>query len=99
MDAAEVYDALADTFLSRPGVAVGRSLNNETLTVGGKIFAFLKDGALVVKVPATTVAALLAVGDGVAFMAGGRTMREWAMVPDPQRWSGLMEEAFTFVGR
>ena len=98
VDKHAAYDDLADQFLSRSGVALGRSLNNETLTVGGKIFAFLKDDALVVKVPATTVAALLASGDGVAFMAGGRTMREWAVVTDSALWPALMEEALAFVG-
>jgi hypothetical protein len=97
-DKRSAYDDLVDGFLNRPGVAVGRSMNNETLTVGGKIFAFLKDEALVVKLPAATVAALVGDGHGVAFRTGGRTMREWAMVEDSTRWAALMEQAFDFVG-
>jgi len=96
-DKQTAYDDLAEGFLSRPGVALGRSMNNETLTVGGKIFAFLKDDALVVKLPAATVAGLVEDGHGVAFRTGGRTMREWAVISDVSRWPALMEQAYTFV--
>ena len=96
----EVYDELVDLFLSRPGVALGRSLSNETLTVGGKIFAFLKGDQLVVKLPRAEVVALLEAGEGEAFTAGGRTMREWIAVPWTTRetWASLMQQAFAFVG-
>jgi hypothetical protein len=104
MNARSVYDELVDLFLVRPGVAVGRSLANETLTVGGKIFAFLKDESLVVKLPADVVAELVTSGEAVAFMAGGRTMREWAMLALPaqggsERWRALMDQALSFVAQ
>lgn len=101
MSPREVYDALVDGFLLRQGVALGRSLNNETLTVGGKIFAFLKGDELVLKLPRAQVVALLEAGDGEAFTAGGRTMREWAAVPwtTRERWEALMEQAYAYVGR
>jgi hypothetical protein len=101
MDAQEQYDELATEWLGRPGVSLGRSLRNETLTVGGKIFAFLKDERLVVKLPAARVAALLAEGAGVPFESGGRRMKEWVAVPaatHPGHWRELMAEANGYVG-
>ena len=100
MSAREQYDALADEWLRRPEVSLGRSLRNETLTVHGKIFAFLKDDRLVVKLPAKRCAALLAEGAAVPFESGGRRMKEWVAVPaaaDPGRWRGLMSEAHGYV--
>jgi hypothetical protein len=97
----EVYDELVDGFLSRPGVALGRSLSNETLTVGGKIFAFCKGDQLVVKLPRSDVVGLLDAGQGEAFTAGGRTMREWVAVPWTTRetWQSLMQQAYAYVGQ
>ena len=97
----EAYDELVDGFLTRPEVAPGRSLSNETLTVGGKIFAFLKGDHLVVKLPRAQVVALLEADQGEAFTAGGRTMREWVSVPWTTRetWEALMEQAFAYVGQ
>jgi hypothetical protein len=97
----EIYDELVEGYLSRPGVALGRSLNNETLTVGGKIFAFLRGDELVLKLPRADVVALLESGRAEAFTAGGRTMREWVAVPWTTResWQTLMEQAYSYVGR
>jgi hypothetical protein len=99
-DAQEQYDELAAEWLRQPGVSLGRSLRNETLTVHGKIFAFLKDERLVVKLPAARAAALLADGTAAPFESGGRRMKEWVAVPaaaDPARRRELMGEANGYV--
>jgi len=96
-----LYEDLAAEQLARPEVGLGRSLRNETLTVGGKIFAFAKDDDLIVKLPAARVADLAAKGEAEPFVNAGRTMKEWARVPpsDAATWRALLEEARHFVQR
>jgi hypothetical protein len=101
-DARALYDDLAAEHLREPEVSVGRSLSNETLTVNGKIFAFVKDDRLVVKLPAARAAELVAAGRAAAFQSGGRRMREWITVPLPaaggdEPWRGLMADARVYV--
>lgn len=92
------YADLADEYLAREDVRPGRSLQSRTLTVGGKIFAFLKSGSLVVKVPAGRVDDLVARG-AQPFTSGGRTMREWAAIPAEQAgtWARAMAEAYEYA--
>src|SRR4051794_30414584 len=100
MEPRDAYDDLADAWLTKPGVTVGRALQNEVLKVENKIFAFLKDDRLVVKLPAAVVHDLLRTDRATAFTSGGRTMREWAMLPwsDAAAWQAWMQEAYDYVG-
>jgi hypothetical protein len=84
----------------RSGAGFGRS----ALRYRGKIFAMFVRGALVVKLPADRVAALVAAGHGAHFDANkGTPMREWfAVGPDPDSdsklsWSALAAEALAFA--
>ena len=59
-------------------------------------------GALVVKLPAARVSALIASGAGVAWDPGhGRTMKEWVAFPAERSrtWIAIAKEARAFVGR
>ncbi len=71
------------------------------LKVGGKIFALLVRGKLVVKLPQQRVAALVAAADGERFdpRHDGRLMKEWVAVePTSQaEWLPLAREALEFV--
>lgn len=72
------------------------------LRVGGKIFAMLVGGQLVLKLPAERCAQLVATGAARPFDRGqGRPLREWATVSrlDPDRWLALAQEALAFVRR
>jgi hypothetical protein len=104
-DAQLVFDRLAAEQSAAPNVTMGRGLSNKVLKVNNKIFAFVNDGRLVVKLPAARCASLVGGGDGVAFTSGGRTMKEWVAVALPPGaggepvWRELMAEAHAYVGR
>jgi hypothetical protein len=99
----EVYDELAAEHLRRPEVSLGRALQNEVLKVNSKIFAFLRHGRLVVKLPAPQARALVAAGEAVPFESGGRRMKEWVAVELPSApadyslWRELMADASGYV--
>ena len=92
------FDAIANEFLSEPGVDEGTGFgSNPGLRVGGKIFAMEVDGRLVVKLPAERVTALAEAG-AEPFVVGKRTMREWVSVAPRDDWTALAREAYEFVG-
>lgn len=105
MDPEECFAGLVTALRGRPGVAppdrTRRAFGADALTVDGSIFAMLRDAALVVKLPASRVSALIAAGAGAPFGAGrGRPMKEWVAIGavDPEAWRALAEEALAFVG-
>jgi hypothetical protein len=84
-------------------VTHGKLFASNGLRIGGRIFAMLVKGELVVKLPARRVAELVAAGTGAAFDPGhGRAMKEWVAIR-PQAagappWIELAREARRFVG-
>lgn len=89
------FDSVANRFLGEPGVTEGQMFGMPVLKVGGKVFAGLWEGQLVVKLPAARVAELIAAGNGSPFAPmAGRTMKEWVLVgADEERAA----EALAFV--
>jgi hypothetical protein len=64
----------------------------------GKLFATLRGDGLLLKLPASRVAQLLASGNGTAFDANkGRPMKEWVVANLNADWEGLAREAAAFV--
>jgi hypothetical protein len=102
-DAQALYGALVAAELAELDVTVGRALQNEVLHVSGKIFAFLKTGRLVLKLPAPRAGELVAAGGAVPFTSGGRVMKEWVCVDAPPGaagealWRALAGEARRYV--
>jgi hypothetical protein len=104
---AEVVDprfaGLIEALEGRDGVAVGsgkRGFGSDALLIDGRIFAMLRGGRLVLKLPRKRVAALLASGEGAAFDAGkGKAMKEWVVLErgTAEWWLTLTEEALSFV--
>jgi hypothetical protein len=99
-----LFDQLAEAYIERPGVGLGRMMSSQGLTINKKIFAMSVRGRLVVKVPAKQVRAWTADGRGEPFEPRpGRLMREWLSVPyEPgargrRRWRSLIDDAFEFV--
>jgi hypothetical protein len=100
MDTEEAFATLAERFAREPGVEFGTGFGPAPgLRAGGKIFAMLPHGELVVKLPAARCAALVDDGDGHLFVVGKRTMREWLVVDgiDPESWLALAAEALEYV--
>jgi hypothetical protein len=82
-------------------VTSGKMMASFGLRVGGKIFAMLVGGELVVKLPRERVDALVAAGRGHAFdpRRDGRLMKEWLVFEgDDPAWVDLAREAYAFVG-
>ena len=77
-----------------------KGFGSRALTVGGKMFACLYKGELLLKLPEERVDALVSSGLGNPLSARGkRPMREWVSVPPAVEadWLALAEEARTFV--
>lgn len=88
---------MADVALGTPG---HRGFGAAALQIQGKIFAFLSQGTLVVKLPRQRVEALHAVGAGAPFDPGhGRRMKEWiSLAPlTDDEWLALAREALAYV--
>src|SRR5262245_27593712 len=98
----QIWGPIAKAELATRGVSVGTGFGkNEGLRIGGKIFAMLVRGELVVKLPKDRVDELVDAGVAVRFDGGkGRPMKEWASIEPgaSRRWRGLVDEARTFVG-
>jgi hypothetical protein len=95
------FQRLAARFAGRRGVTEGTGFGtNPGLRVGGKVFAMLIEGELVLKLPRERVDGLIDLGVAERFDPGhGRPMKEWAAIPPEQsrRWPKLADEAFNFV--
>jgi hypothetical protein len=102
-DSATAFDRIAEQYLPLPGVTEGTGFGgNAGLRAGGKIFAMIVRGALVVKLPRERVRELVDAGAAERFSPGtGRVMKEWVSVGAEHlgEWDGLVAEAFDFVGR
>ena len=95
------FAAVAAELLRHPDVEEGTGFGSTTgLRTGGKIFAMLMHGELVLKLPADRCAELIGSGSATAFGVGGRQMREWVSINrvDQDEWLALAGEARSFVG-
>ena len=94
------FDAIATELRDEPDVEEGTGFGRQPgLRVGGKIFAMVHDGRLVVKLPPDRCKELAQAGGARPFEIGARRMREWVQVePDAAHdWEQLAREALAFV--
>jgi hypothetical protein len=85
---------------NEPGIGKKRMFGADGLSTGGKFFAMLYKGRLVVKLPRGRVDELVTAGEGGPFDPGhGRVMKEWVAIAEESRsdWLALTQEARTFV--
>jgi hypothetical protein len=92
---------LAEPLLADPAVTRSTMMGLPCLRLNGQFFASLdrRTQALLVKLPAGRVNALIASGHAEAFAPAGRAFREWAALPRPDRhrWQKLLNEARRFA--
>jgi TfoX/Sxy family transcriptional regulator of competence genes len=96
------FAAVIDAFARDRRVTSGKMMASLGLRVGGKIFAMLVRGELVVKLPGDRVSELVGAGLGRHFdpRRDGRLMREWLVLAgDDPPWVEIAREAYAFVGR
>jgi hypothetical protein len=102
------FAALVQALSGHPGVSWGADdprakgrFGASGLKVGGKLFAMLVAGRLVVKLPRQRVDVLVAAGEGERYdpRRDGRLMKEWLAVEPASRleWLPLAREAMAFV--
>ena len=98
-DPEAAFASIAERLLREPGTEQKSAFYSPGLRVGGKIFAMLVGGELVVKLPADRCAELIAAGGARPFQTGGRSMRQWVTVgpADEADWDALADEALAFV--
>jgi hypothetical protein len=98
----ELFDRVAERVSSEDaGVERARIMRSMGLRAGGKFFAFVRDGDLVVKLPAERVTALVASGEGAPFVGSReRVMREWVVLrpANEEACAAYVAEARGFAG-
>ena len=99
-----LFDSLTKDFLSDQKVSQSKMFGSPGLKISGKVFAFLMNGNLVLKLPEKQVDALVAVKEGKQFghiFAPGnwRPMKQWVVVTSTDRttWVKLAQNAKDFV--
>ena len=100
MTSDELFESIAVKLLSDEAITRKKMFGSTGLSIGGKVFALLVKGKLVVKLPRQRVGALVSSGLGEPFDPGhGRLMKEWMAVAATARdeWLNLAEEAREFV--
>ena len=96
-----LFDQVAERLLREDdAVTQTRMMGSEGLKTGGKFFAMVSRGELVVKLPRERVDELVEAGAGHRFDPGhGRLMKEWiALIPaDEAECAAYVAEARSFV--
>lgn len=100
---ASEFWALATPLLEQAGVTRSTMMGYPCLRLDGDFFASWdpQRGRLIVKLDATTVAALIAADEAEPFAPAGRRFREWAAIPTDRSasWDGLLERALQEAAR
>ena len=94
------FDRVMRALAHDKGVTAGPMMASMGLKVNGRIFAMLREGRLVAKLPKARVDELVAAGRGERFdpRGDGRVMKEWIVLKGASPpWVGLAREAYQFV--
>jgi TfoX/Sxy family transcriptional regulator of competence genes len=96
----ELFEAIAAKLLNDDAISRKKMFGSTGLSIGGKVFALLVKGKLVVKLPRQRVEALVLAEIGQPFDPGhGRLMKEWVAIEPAAggEWLNLAQEARDFV--
>jgi hypothetical protein len=97
----DLFWTLADELLKQRAVSRSTMMGYPCLRYNGAFFACVErsSGNLIVKLPSDRVRELIASGTALPFAPNGRTFREWAAIPQPDRdeWRALLDEARRFA--
>jgi hypothetical protein len=93
----ELFWDLVEPLYADPAVTRSTMMGLPCVRLAGRFFASLdrRSGALLVKLSADRVAALISGGRGEPFAPAGRVFRQWVAIPQPdrRRWRALLAEA------
>jgi hypothetical protein len=99
-----VLDRLSGDYIVRSGVERDRMFGSDGLKVNGKFFAFIgREGRLILKLPASQAADLVAAGKAEPVTIGSRKTREWVGLPmpgapgDTAEWKRALGDAHSYV--
>src|ERR1051325_407985 len=101
MESSAAFDRVVRAFAATETVTAGKMMSSLGLKVNGKIFAMLRYGRLVVKLPKARVDELVKAKQGSRFdpRGDGRVMKEWIVLKgSTPPWVGVAREAYRFVG-
>jgi hypothetical protein len=98
----ELAAILASMLENIPGVVVGEKFNATNFTIRDKVFAFTKDGGMVLKLPPETVKELIKSRTASLLVMGKRTMKEWVVIryknpTDARKHLALFQQAIDYV--
>jgi hypothetical protein len=97
----ELYDALTDDLLYDPAIGRGTIMGHPCVRLAGRFVTCLERNGtgLILKLPSDRVTDLIATGLGTPFTQTGKPMREWVVIPTPDRalWQSLLAEAVIFA--
>lgn len=94
------FEAVKAAYLGQPGIGTKRMFGAEGLSVNDHFFAMEYKGRIVVKLPATRVAELIAAGQAEPWgPSPGRVMKEWATLHEETDAVALAREAQVFVAQ
>lgn len=100
--AEKAFESLAKAQLARAGITSARMFGSTALKVGGKVFAVLYKGRLVLKLSEEEVATIVRAKEGVLFDPGhGRTSPTWVSL-DPatiKKWPTWTDRAKAYVSQ
>ncbi len=98
----DITTILACMLEDLPQVSVGRHIHNANFLVGEKVFAFIKDGGVAMKLPRARIQELMETRNAAPLVMGRRVMKEWVVIKheDPEEYKkdlDLFNESIAFV--
>jgi hypothetical protein len=99
--ARDAFAELADRLLQEPGLQTGTGFSTDPgLRSRGRLFAMLRNGALVVRLAPARANAIVEAGTGSRFYGSGdRRLEQWVAVPygGPDSWTKPAHEALSYA--